>query len=73
MFSCSNPSSLETSNKGILRDFTPEQIDTSWFASYITGLFEAGGYIYVPKQYKREDGKISLAAFQIRFPKKDHP
>lgn len=71
--SCSNSSSLETRNKGILRDFTPEQILYSSFPSYIAGLYEGGGYIHLPKGYRRADGKITLASLQLVFPRKDAP
>jgi len=53
-----NPPSLETSNKGILRDFTPEQIVGSWFPSYLTGLYEGDGYIYIPKNSRTPKGQL---------------
>jgi hypothetical protein len=64
---------LETSDKGILRDFTPEQIVDSWFPSYLTGYYEGDGYIYVPKQYRTANGKLLYASFQLVVPLKDFP
>lgn len=68
-----NPFSLETSNKGILRDFTSEQIIDSWFPSYITGLYEGDGYIYIPKYPRTSKGQLQYPCFQLTLPQKDFP
>ena len=68
-----NPFSLETSNKGILRDFTSERIIDSWFPSYITGLYEGDGYIYIPKNPRTSKGQLQYSSFQLTLPQKDFP
>lgn len=66
-------SSYETFDKGILREFTSEQIIASFLPSYFTGLYEGDGYIYVPKKDRTEKGKKLYANQQLVFHKKDFP
>lgn len=72
IYPCQFIFSYETFDKGILREFTSEQIISSLLPSYLTGLYEGDGYIYIPGQRTLNGHKL-YPNFQISFHKKDFP
>lgn len=67
-----DPSCLETFDKGILRDYTLEQINFQ-IGSYLAGLFEGDGYIYSPLKKRNSKGVLTYPSFQLIVHKKDYP
>lgn len=61
-----------STSKGNLNDCTPQQ-STFSFSSYLAGLIEGDGTIFVPTQERSTKGKKYYPSIQIEFQQKDFP